>query len=109
MASHLFQLSSSSPTPHQQIMETLTRHSDASGSQSSRLVGATSNTSIIAIQQEQRHQVVPRETGNAATKQMPQHTHLKIVSTTGSSKNKKLHTVECEYIHIVVNSHQITV
>jgi hypothetical protein len=43
--------------------------------------------------------------GNAATKNMTQDVHLKIVSMTGSSTNKRQRTVGCEHTHTMVNSH----
>jgi len=74
-----------------------------------RLAGATSNTRILGIQQERRHKLVHCDAANAATKHMTQDAHLKIVRKTGSSKNKKQHTVGCEYIHIEANGGQLTV
>jgi hypothetical protein len=35
--------------------------------------------------------------------------HLKIVRKTGSSKNKKQHPIQCEYIHVKVNDGQLMV
>jgi len=40
---------------------------------------------------------------------MTRDVHLKIVHKTGSSKNKKQHAVECEYICIEVNGREWTV
>jgi len=40
---------------------------------------------------------------------MTQDAQLKIIHTTGSSKNNQPHAVECRYIHIVVKDHQSTV
>jgi hypothetical protein len=49
------------------------------------------------------------DAANAATKNMTQDVHLKIVHMTGSSTNKKQHEVGCECIHTAVNGSQITV
>lgn len=40
---------------------------------------------------------------------MPQDVQLKTVSETGSSQNKKQHTIECEYICIAVDSSQLMI
>jgi len=79
------------------------------GSTSGRLAGALSNTSFIGTQQECRHQLVYREAAEAATKQITQDGHLKIIRKTGSSTNMKQHAVGCEYLHTMVNSGQLTV
>jgi hypothetical protein len=43
-----------------------------------------------------------------ATQNMTQDAYLKIIHKTGISKNKKQHTIGCEYIHIAVNDGQLT-
>jgi len=90
-------------------MDTQTPPPGESGSNTCRLVGATTNTDILGTQQERRHKLIHRDTANAATKRMTQHAHLKIVRKTGSRNNKKQHAVECEYIHIEAQSGQLTV
>jgi len=80
-----------------------------SGSNTGRLVGATSNTEILGTQQERRHKLVHCDAANVATKHMTQDAHLKIVRKTGSSKNKKQHAVRCEYILIEANGGKLTV
>jgi len=80
-----------------------------SGWNTGRLAGATSNTEILDIQQERRHQLVHRDAANAATIHMTQDAHLKIVRKTGSRKNKKQHAVGCECIHIEAIGSQLTV
>ena len=80
-----------------------------SGLNTGRLAGATSNTEILGTQQEGRHKLVHRDTANAATKQMTQDAHLKIVRKTGSRRNNKQHAVEGEYIHIAAIGGQLTV
>jgi hypothetical protein len=79
-----------------------------SGSNTSRLAGATSNTEILGTQQECRHKLVHRDAANVATNHLTQDAHLKIVRKTGSSKNKKQHAVGCESILIVPNGVQLT-
>jgi hypothetical protein len=71
-----------------------------SGSNTGRLAFSTSNQNILATQQERRHKLVHRNANNAAPKPMTLVEHLKIVRKTGSSKNKMLHGVGCESIHI---------
>jgi len=80
-----------------------------SGSNTGRLADTTSNTEILGTQQERRHMLVHRDAANAATKQITQDVHLKIVRKTGSRKNKKPHAVECECIHIEAIGGQLTV
>jgi len=53
------------------------------------LAGATSNTKILAKQQERRQKLVHRDAANAATKHITQDAHLKIIRKTGSGKNQK--------------------
>jgi len=80
-----------------------------SGSKCSRLAGTSSNTLLIGTHQDHRHQLVNRNTANAATKHMTQDAHFNIVCKTGSSTNKKQLAVGFEYIHTVVNSSRLTV
>jgi len=79
-----------------------------SGSNTSRLAGATSNTEILGTQQERRPKLVHRDAANAAIKHMTQDAHSKIICKTGSRKNKKQHWVGCEYIHIDANGGSLT-
>jgi hypothetical protein len=80
-----------------------------SGSNTGRLVGATSNTDILRTQQQCRHKLVHGDTANTATKHMTQEAHLKIVRKTGSRKNKTQHAVGCECIRIKAIGGQLTV
>jgi len=80
-----------------------------SGSKSSWLAGASTNTSPIGTQQYCWHQLVHRDIANSARKNMTQDVHLKIVCKTGSSTNRNQHAVGCEYIHTVIHGHQSTV
>jgi hypothetical protein len=64
---------------------------------------------ILGTHQEDRHKLVYRYAANAATEHMTQHAHVKIVRKTGSRKNKKLHAVGCERIHIEAIGGQLTV
>jgi len=90
-------------------MDTQLPQPGPSGSETSRLAGALTNTSLIGTQQERRHQLVHRDAADEATKNMTQDAHSKIVRKTGRSTNKKQHAVECKYIHTVVNGRQWTV
>jgi hypothetical protein len=89
-------------------MDTQPPPAGESGSNTSRLAGATSNTELLGTQQERRHKLVHCDAANVATKHMTQDVYLKIVRKTGSSKNKKQHSVGCEYIMIVANGGQLT-
>jgi hypothetical protein len=91
------------------MMVTQPHQEGPSGSKFCQLVGASSNKSLIGTQQEYRHQLVHHDATNAATKNMTQDAHLKIVFKTGSSKNQKQLAEGCEYVHMVVNASQLTV
>jgi len=80
-----------------------------SKSSTGRLAGATSNTDILATQQERRQKLVHRDPANAATVLITQDAHFKIIRKAGSSENMKQHVVRCEYIHIKANCGQWTV
>jgi hypothetical protein len=71
-----------------------------SGSNTGRLVVATTNTDILGTQQEHRYKSVHHDAANAATKHMTHDAHLKIICKNGSRRNKKQHAVRCEYMHI---------
>jgi hypothetical protein len=78
-------------------------------SNTGRLAGATSNTDILATQQEVRHKLVHLDAANAATNHMTQDAHLKIIRKTESRKNTMQHAVGCECIHIEAIGGQLTV
>jgi hypothetical protein len=80
-----------------------------SGSKSGRLTGALSNTSVIVTQSERRHQLVHHDAVMAPTKRMTLDAHLNIIIKTDRSTIMKLHAVQCEYIHTMVNGSQLTV
>jgi len=90
-------------------MDTQPPQPGESRSDSSRLPGTISNTSLIGTQQERQRQLVHRDAANAATNNIPQDAHLKIVSKTVSSQNMTQQAVGCEYIHEKVNDPQSTV
>jgi len=71
--------------------------------------GVAPNMSLSGTQHERRQQLVHRNTANAATRNMTQDAHLKIVCKTRSSKTKKQHAIGCECIHIKENDGQLTV
>jgi len=82
-------------------MATQTPQPGENGIEAGGSTGITPKTSLSGTQQECRHQLVHRNAANAATKNMTEDTHLKIVRKTGSSKNKKQHVIGCKYIHII--------
>ena len=107
--SHFFCLSFSSPIPHQHIVETQPPQPAASRSKSSRPAGDTSNMSLIATQQEHRHQLVHRNAADAATRNMTHDAHVQIISKIWCSSNKQQHAVGCKWMYNVVMGHQLTV
>jgi len=88
-------------------MATQTAQTGESGSESSEMMGASSNASREGTQQQCRHQLVHREAANVATENMTQDSHLDIILKTGSSTNKKHHAIVCEYVRIMVYSSQL--
>ena len=79
-------------------MDTQPPQPGESGSDSRRLPGVRSNTSLIGTQQDRRPQLVHRDAANAASKDMTLAAHFDIIRKTGSSRNKMQHAVACEYI-----------
>jgi hypothetical protein len=90
-------------------MDTQPPPAGESGSNTGRLAGTRSTTTLLDTVQEHRHELVHRDAANVATKHMTQDVHSKIIRKTGSSKHKKEHAVGCEYILIVANGGQLTV
>jgi hypothetical protein len=90
-------------------MDTQSPPPGESGSNTGRLVGATSNTEILLTQQECRHKLVHRDASNVATKHMTKDAHLKIVRKTRCSKNKNHEAVAWEYILSEAIGGQLTV
>jgi len=87
--SRFFSLSSSSPIPHHQIMETQISQTGVTGSEWSRTTDILSDTSDNGTQDECRHQLVHSDAANAPTEHMTQDAHLKIVHKKGRNQNKK--------------------
>jgi len=106
--SHFFSLSSSSPIPHQQIIDTQPPQPGPSGSKSSPLAGTSTHTSLIGTQQERRPHLVQRNAANAASRNMTRDANLEIVRKTGSCTKKEQHVFGCEYIYTVVNGPRLT-
>jgi hypothetical protein len=93
----------------QQAMGPETLPQGAIGVKSSRTTGASSNAPLGERQQQCRHQFVHRNAAIVATENMTQDAHLKHVSKTGISKNKKQYAIGCEAIHISVDDCQLRV
>jgi hypothetical protein len=70
-------------------MNTQTHKPGEIGSELSRTMGISSNTSYTSTQQERRHQWVYWDATNVAMKHIAQNANLKIICKTGSSKNNK--------------------
>jgi len=90
-----FSWSSSSPFPQQQVVAPQTPQPDVIQSESSRTTGASSNEPLAETQQQRRHQLVHYDAAIAATKNMAQDAHLKIVRKTGRSNNRQQHEIGC--------------
>jgi len=90
-------------------MNTQTSQPGVTGSESSRKTGISSDTLHNGTQEICSHHFVHRKDANAATNHKTQDANSKIVCKTGISKNKKQHTIACEYIHTMVNGQQMTV
>jgi hypothetical protein len=65
--------------------------------------------SLIGTPQECRHLLVYPDDANAAINNITHDAHIRIVPKTGSSTNMMQQAVGCEYIHTMVNGHQLTV
>jgi len=88
-------------------MTTQTPQTGESESESSETTGAWFNASLQGTQQQRRHQLVHRKSANVATENMTQDAQLQIVCKTGSSTNKKQHTIGCDYVHIMVDGRRL--
>jgi len=78
------------------MMGTQPHQRSESGSESSQLMGASSNTSLIGTQAECRQLLVHCNAANAATRNTTQDAHSTIIDKAGSRKNKKNHAVGCD-------------
>jgi len=63
---HFFSLSSSSPIPHHQIIDTQTPPPVGDGSQADWTMGASSNRSLLGTQRERKHHFIHRDSANEA-------------------------------------------
>jgi len=90
-------------------MATKTPRPGENGTVLGRSTGVTPNMSLSGTQQERRHQLLHRNAAHAATKNMTQDAHLKIIRKTGRSKKKKPRAIECDYICVRVNDGWLTV
>ena len=79
------------------------------GTESSRMMGASSNTPPAGTQLQCIHHSVHRDAANAATKNVTLDAQLKIVRETGSSKNKKQHATGLKCGPIEVLDHQLMI
>jgi hypothetical protein len=88
-------------------MPTQTPQPGENGTEPGRSPSVSPNMSLSGTLQEHRHQFIHCNAVNVATKNMTQDAHLKIVSKTESSMNKKQHAIGCEYIHLTVYDGQL--
>ena len=105
----LLSLSSFSPIPQHQIMATETPQQGESGAKMSQSTGDSTNASLAGTQQQHRHQKVHHWAANTATDDMTSDELIKIICKSGLSKNMKQRAIRCDYIHIEVNSRQLTI
>jgi len=90
-------------------MTTPTPQPGESGSQSVQSTGDSSDASLHGTRQLRRNRLVHRDSAYAATENMTQDEHFKIISKIRRKNIQKQHAIECEYIHVVVNGCQPTV
>ena len=109
MTSHFISLSSSSALPPEQIMAQQTHQEGTSGSESSKMMGASSTTWPTETQLQCRHHIVQGDAANAATKNMTQHAEFKMFRKTRCSNDEKQHLIRYEYIHSEVDVRQLTI
>jgi len=72
-------------------------------------MGTLSYMSLIGKYQDCKDQLVHCDTANAATNSMTQDAHLNIVHKTRGTKDMKQPAIWFLYIHIMVDSCQLTV
>jgi len=107
--SHFFSLSSTSSFPQHHIMAPQSPQHGTGGLEPSGMTSASSNIPPIETQLHCRHQLVHRNTTNAATENITQYAHLTLVRKSGSSMNKKPHMIGCAYSYHQAASHQLTI
>jgi hypothetical protein len=78
-------------------------------SESSQMIGASSNAPLAVKQLQRRNKLVHCDAAIAATENMAQHTHLKKVHKTGRGNNKQHPAIGCEYLHITMEGSQLTI
>jgi len=86
-----------SSLPLQQIIIPQTPHQVEHGTESSKTMGASSDTSCPGTQPQCRHHLTHRDATNPATGNMTLDAPLKMVCKTGSTNSKKQHAIGCEY------------
>ena len=72
-------------------------------------MGASCNASFAGTQQQCRRQLLHQDAANAATENVSQDSHFKIVCKTRSSKNMKNQAIGYDYIYIAVNGCRLNV
>jgi len=83
-----------------------THQEGESGTESSRMMGTSSNTPATETQPHHRHHLHYHDAANAATENMNLDGQLKMDSECRSSKDKKLRAIGCEYSRIEVDAGQ---
>jgi len=80
-----------------------------SRSESSQSPGTLSNVPPAETKQQRIHQVVHRNTANAASANITWDSQLQIILKTRSRRHKKQHEIEWEYIRIVAAGRHLTI
>ena len=80
-----------------------------SGTESSRMMGTSSNMPPAVTQLQRRHHFAHRNTANAATRYLTLDAQLKIVCESRNSKKKTQHVIRCQYSRIEVNGSQLLI
>ena len=75
----------------------------------SRTTCASFNTPPADTKLQRRHHIAHYDAANAPTENMTQDAQLKVIRKTGGSKNKKQHTIGCDYTRIEVDDRQLMI
>ena len=85
-----------------------TAQQGASGLESSRTMGTSSNMPTADTQLQHIHHLVHSDAANAATENMTLDAHLKVVRKSRNSKDRKQQAIGCDCCRIEVDSRQLT-
>jgi hypothetical protein len=106
--SNFSSLSSSSCIAQQRILATRTPKPDWCESELSEMTAASCNASLDRTQQQCRYKIFNFDGANSNTANMTNDPQLEALHKTRSSKYLRLHPIGHQYLHIMVDGHQIT-